>query len=513
MTNPFSALEVYHTTVEYENSPDVIPTPSPEIEYVSEEVYSVSDAIFAFSTLLDDFGRLQEEIMSLWTRYHDGDQDLAAAAVATNIAIELAHAMENEIAPLLSRFGSPTRFAWDYVERVGRASGIPDEHKQTLGSSYHLKLYNTAKISYANTVTYLEGYKHATRSDEFAVQVYSGAFGWYNDKLGGAAKTSSLEWKQDELAMMELFWSLDALSKHMDSGITVDELILGFADMTQNPRKDVPLWLGFAVQVYLNLLQMPGRVHESAFEQMQQEGLRIKKAMMDVPATSPERNAVLSVVTAWDEDQLYTELKRLVQKGVLGPNVLRKPFTFLRRNPLYCGLHVHCMRVAMHHFGTTYIANSGVLVGVIQLYNALGYSGLINKDGHWADLEKILKLQGHASFFVGEPPTNFKGSFTNYCVGTGTSIRNLAADRKSEEVKINKSNQRRLRFLGFLSLATTGRLIRPSPRLPCSFDEIIHLLDLSIKKRFTNSRGHFISAHQGAVDARKVMISYSITFD
>lgn len=510
VTNPFSALEVYHTTVEYENNPDVIPTPSPESEYVSEEAYSVSDALFAFSTLLDDFGRLQEEIMSLWTRYQDGDQDLAAVAVATNIAIELAHAMENEIEPLLSGFGNPLSFTRDYIKRVYQVSDTTAEHSQAVGGPYHLKLYSTAKVSYVNTMMLLESYKDLIPGGKSVLCVYNGVVGWYDDKLGAAAKTTREKWAQDQAAMFELFGNLYALTKQISRGAAFDELSLGFKNMAQNPKKDVPLWLGFATQIYLNLLQMPGRVHEMAFEQMKQESLRIKKAMLGVPATMPERNEVLSVVTAWDEDRLYNEVIRLVEKGIVNPNLLRKPFTFLRRNPLYCGLYVHHMRTTLHELGTKYVVKSPALIGMMQLYNALQHSGLISKDGYWADLDRVWKLQGNTSFFIGEPPTNFKDSFTNYCIGIGTSIRTWAADRKSAEALSNANNSRNIRFLGFVSLFTTHRLINPSLRLPWSFGEIIHLLNRGVKERFTDSRGHFINAHKGALDAREVYLTSSM---
>lgn len=102
LSNMFECLNVYTPSETFLNAPDI--TPEPSVQYTVEQEPTLEDATFALLTLLGDLERIKDEISELWKKYAAGKMDLAAAAVATNTAFELAQSLENEVKDLLDKF-------------------------------------------------------------------------------------------------------------------------------------------------------------------------------------------------------------------------------------------------------------------------------------------------------------------------------------------------------------------------------------------------------------------------
>ncbi|EGU76224.1 hypothetical protein FOXB_13265 [Fusarium oxysporum f. sp. conglutinans Fo5176] len=101
-------LQVYKPSKNFSDLPDVVlPARSLPInlKYIVENNKSETECIFAFITLLKDFIKLRQEVSNLWNEYCSGMINLPAAAVGANLAIKLARSMEEEMAPLLKNHG------------------------------------------------------------------------------------------------------------------------------------------------------------------------------------------------------------------------------------------------------------------------------------------------------------------------------------------------------------------------------------------------------------------------
>lgn len=114
-----------------------------------------------------------------------------------------------------------------------------------------------------------------------------------------------------------------------------------------DPKKKVPLWLAWATQTYLDILQSLG----------QQQCLNIKHIMLGVPVSSKERPQVLSAAGRWDKEPIWTARKLMVNMVNLGlfPNEIAPPFKLLHHNPIYYGLFIY----------TIYMQIYTLLVGII----------------------------------------------------------------------------------------------------------------------------------------------------
>ncbi|KAH0525701.1 hypothetical protein TsFJ059_009123 [Trichoderma semiorbis] len=244
--NIFSVLEVYHTSTEFQNAPDVVPAPATEVKYVAEQEDTFVDVIFAFTALLDDYHRLRTEIKSLWTDYVSGNLDLAAVSVATNVAFEMARNMEEEIESLLGKEGGGSFVANRYFAALCTVFGIEMNAKKQPRDPYNLDAYDLADMCMMNSLTLLASYVQSTGRSEMHLQSYNGSFGWYDETVGDSAQTRRQKWKQDMTAMLEFMPDVSFLASKIDCSTIVDEITRGMAYLANDRTKDPPFWLAWA---------------------------------------------------------------------------------------------------------------------------------------------------------------------------------------------------------------------------------------------------------------------------
>ncbi|KAL6693182.1 hypothetical protein J3F84DRAFT_396640 [Trichoderma pleuroticola] len=439
--NIFSVLEMYHTSTEFQNAPDVAPIPATEVKYVAEQEDTFMDVIFAFTALLDDYHCLRIEIKSLWADYVFGSLDLAAVSVATNVAFELARNMEEEIESLLRKEGGGAFVANRYFAAICTAFGIEMNAKKQPGDPYNLDAYDLADMCMMNSLTLLASYLQSTGRSEMHLQSYNGRFGWYDETVGDSAQTRRQKWKQDMTAMLEFMPDVSFLASKIDCATIIN-------------------------------------------------------------ASSKERSKVLHAACAWDNDPIWMARKLMSDLGLF-PNEIAPPFKFLRRNPMYCGLLIHNMRSNLHSSGEPFAATPGALLGVTQLYHALRQEKFLAKELEWEDLETLRKLQGNPSFFVGDLPTNREAYFKNYCLSIGTSVTNWAPNRRKSKLKINSANRRNLKYTGYVSLSTNLRLEHPGVRQPWSPSAVEVVLNEGIRKQYTDSREYFQTEFKDIVERER----------
>ncbi|KAJ4308456.1 hypothetical protein N0V84_012091 [Fusarium piperis] len=493
LSNIFEALEVYTPSEDFLNAPAAaVPKTKPDVEYTVEEGDTLGDAIFALVSLLDDFSRLREEVRSLWKRQLDGSLDLAAAAVATNTAFELARSIEDEVKPLLDKHGGVADLIVLYFSKVCTACGIDAEMKEH-GDPYNMEAYDLAKGCWANGITMLKSYAVGNAGDHI-ISKYNGKFGWYDETVGDSASTNRGKWEQDFGAFNGVITELQFLSSNMGQGARIeDELIRGVGPLMKSTEHggepDVRLWLAFALQTYIEVLQSFGKNCGSAYKQMQRECRRIKKTMINVPYRSAERHSVLKSVTKWDSDPIWECRDKMIALGGMAPPNVPK-FQFLRQNPIHCGLLLHEIRTNFHVSGVRYAAHSGGLMVTTQLYHALHNEKLLPEEVVWEDLDEFWERQGNSAFFVGDPPMDREGYFRNYCLSLGVSASNWANNKRKGKVNVNTANRRNLKFNGWVSLAMKERLVPAGERPALSADMIEGILLKSRRHEIMDGKGH-----------------------
>ncbi|CZR37340.1 uncharacterized protein FPRO_02400 [Fusarium proliferatum ET1] len=215
-----------------------------------------------------------------------------------------------------------------------------------------------------------------------------------------------------------------AHSMEADIKKLMDELVRGMGAALRETKNYPRLWISWALQMYLDIVQGLGESVGRGYEQFKKESLKIQKALVDLPKTT-ERKQVLQVATRWNHDPIFDMSQANAEMGLAAHDSEESSeFHFLRRNPIHCGLLIHHMRSMLHANGVKTAVHSGGLMTTTQLYQALRQESRIPEGQAWEDLEGLWGYQGNPCFFIGNPPTDLEGYYKNYCLCLVTSLTN-----------------------------------------------------------------------------------------
>ncbi|KAF5704324.1 hypothetical protein FMUND_12604 [Fusarium mundagurra] len=289
---------------------------------------------------------------------------------------------------------------------------------------------------------------------------------------------------------MEVFSGFHFLTTQPGHGDVEDELVRGMGAALRETKKHPRLWISWALQMYLDIVQGLGESVWRGYEQFRQESLKIQKALVDLPKT-PERRQVLQAATRWNHDPIFETGQANAELG-WAPHDSEESaeFHFLRRNPIHCGLLIHHMRSALHYYGVKTAAPSGGLMTTTQLYQALRQEGRIPQGQAWEDLEEFWGYQGNPCFFIGNPPTDLEGYYKNYCLCLGTSLTNWAPNRRSSKPTEHKANAPNMKFDGWVSLSLDNRIRVDNAREPWTIATVEELLTEGRKRAMMDGKGH-----------------------
>ncbi|VTT75541.1 unnamed protein product [Fusarium fujikuroi] len=299
---------------------------------------------------------------------------------------------------------------------------------------------------------------------------YNGAFGWYNERLGSGGRNNTERWNQDKSALMEVFSSMHFLTTKPGQGDVEDELVRGMGAALRETKNYPRLWISWALQMYLEIVQGLGESVGRGDEQFKKESLKIQKALVELPKTT-ERKQVLQVATRWNHDPIFEISQANAEMGLAAHDSEESSeFHFFRRNPIHCGLLIHDMRSMLHVNGVKTAAHSG------------GQA--------WEDLEELWGYQGNPCFFIGNPPTDLEGYYRNYCLCLGTSLTNWAPNRRSAKPTEHKGNAPNMKFDGWVSLSLDNRIRVDNAREPWTIAIVGELLTEGRKKAMMDGKGH-----------------------
>ncbi|KAK7586288.1 hypothetical protein V3481_009033 [Fusarium oxysporum f. sp. vasinfectum] len=472
----FQMLQVYKLSEDFSNSPDVaLPAPSSpiDLEYTVENDESETECIFAFTALLKDFIKLRKEVSDLWNEYRSGMINLAAAAVGANLAIELACSIEEEMAPLLKKHGGVLVLLPKYFGAVCQSLGLDPFQKERSSDDMNFACYDIGATFLYNAASLLEAIRTAAPHSARYMPCYTGKFGWYDAQRAHLETMDNRQrWAQDKAALLEVVPDITLLFELQ--GIPVlDEFTRGIKYMFET--EDIPVWLCFAVQNYLNTLRFFGpnitnalaefhRFNEITAELLDRANLAdyhqndAKKDFKDM------RKMVTVKINSVD---IFTASRMALNRSSRNESASRSS-SFLLHNLLFCGLWIHYARVLFHQTGVRYAAKPGAVLHAVQLYTAVRQQQQehLVPVPEWPDLDRLLAMQGLQAFFVGtEPPASLQAHFKNYCISRGVSPANwLAAAnrRKGKQGKVllqrSRAGIRELKFGAPVSLCCVARI-------------------------------------------------------
>ncbi|KAH7000764.1 hypothetical protein EDB80DRAFT_724433 [Ilyonectria destructans] len=451
--NIFDLLQVFEPSDDVSTEPDVVdPAPSSlsaDVKYTAEySEHSEPEAIFAFTALLKDLFSLREEIRDLWQDYSSGKLDLAATAVSVNIALELARGMEEEVTPLLVKYGGAITLLPKIFDAVCQSLGLDPNEKELPSDDMNLACYDIGASFLWNVASLLDAIRVSAPDGSQGMPRYTGSFGWFDPQTANLETTSNRErWAQDKAAVLEVVPDLNMLYEL--KGIQIhDDLARGFRTMFRTQY--VPIWLCFAVQNYIDTLRFLGPNVKKTLAEFYNFNESVVD-LLDRAATvehssdvDQELEDVRSIATVRKNGvDIFTVFRTALCRGS-GYESENGTSSFLLHNPVFCGMWIHYVRVRMHKAGVIYAATPGAVLHSVQLYTAVQQQQQQQQDSvpvqEWPDIDSILAIQGPQAFFIGlKPPTSLQAHFKNYSMSRGISPANWLAVTKRRKGKKGKT--------------------------------------------------------------------------
>lgn len=261
LVNQFEALKIYEPSSEFLDAPDIQrpqPTALPSEKVVYEAEASartdLEDAIFTFALMIDDMNKIRQEVKRIWAGYRDGMFDLAAAAVATNTAVDLARSLADEIEPLFRPHGGVWKVAQKFYLGVAFAAGFsPPSMSFDFTSrefAFNPETYDLADYTFFATYYLLEGLKAILQPGHLPLYIPRG-LGTYNPKSDRARMTATQRYNEDKILVIETCVDLMTIIRAFLEWPVEDELLRGMKEM--DDTKKVSLSLAFAMQTYLDI--------------------------------------------------------------------------------------------------------------------------------------------------------------------------------------------------------------------------------------------------------------------
>lgn len=499
------------------------PLPTTAPSYELEEDDNDEEVYFKILCFFRDFEDMRNHIRKSWLDYVSGLVDLAAVAVATNVALETLQRTETELLESIPKKFKVTTY--DQIQgiiylAIADSRGEDPSARQQADDVINMKLKDVADFTCLPVYIILDSFLPVL--EDGVVPVLKPGFFGEIDRSG-----RQLSWRQrfnqHKIALLDLlpdFCLVNTLGPPLPM---MDELTRGLVDMVETRK--IPIWLVLASQLYLDIhdamFQHPLGGIERAHKDLQRMGQYASKTLdsytkfsanMSIDTWPKQNDQVLqtikSEVDAWiNRDAYYPSKKRQYKAGNLDVSLIQ-PYSLLSRQPLLCGLLLFRLNMLLQDTGITLVNAWGSLPTVLHLYNAVGHESPNQDFPEWEDLEAVIDIQGKDRIFIGDYPTDPEQYFKRFCLVMGWSVSMFASNRrggrdtKQSQTPASKRGPREMTALSAITKIFKPRFCDNEASSDVTFHRIQELLrDSSTKQQHASTflPVPFISALQNKV--------------
>lgn len=436
---------------------------------------SHEEALVALGSLRKDMISMREVVHEAWYGYKMGQVDLAAAAITTNTAIDLARSLENQARPVIESYMRsldakeielPVYFysLGDWFRDInGKTCGTniyaallgcdpPDQAELPAELPAELQTANTRRSQDIELITFRWAYK--------LVQMYCMEFFSKTKKLQMPPDHEPRRWgkgeRPDDAKLLEVsrtcygkdvqwLYELSWLGNYGYGPVfpALDEVSRSFRVMHEDV--DLKLWAVFGVQMFheVSLILAPeeqvGALHavdkflRDGFEMFQKAeeayfaiyNQKLHEGKLDpVEKDSPQwrANAGKTMISCLFPSQVDDEIESAGH--IQYPNFHES--YLMSRHPILCGILLHTGRLVMQERGIAVDHSTRSILKMAHFYNACFSESLL--DARWLDLEYCMRhLQGPNLFMNGKPPGKIKNYGKAYLLAAGALSLTYAA--------------------------------------------------------------------------------------
>jgi hypothetical protein len=470
LSTAFAALHLYEPSQQFLDAPDVA-LPAPQYDIAEDEAGLEEGAQVAFGALLQDVLLLREEVNTLWgVKYSHRTFHLAAFAVATNTAIDLARKMEEEATPILDRFGGVAKFLGDHYHTAASAEGLDPSHRVADGDDINIDAYDISKRTMFEAYHLLDLFRKACPEDPEMPPLYNGQpYGWCDpDEVHLSARE---KYDRDCAGFSEIVSETAILGRKLKWSNVQDEFTRGVRLIMADPSRPIPFWVIFAAQLFIDNLEILSGEFDGVYADLGNIGRWItfrSEAVLGGIAGKPRPSGWPtqkdSAPRRLQQDAHFFETDVISKwKRRILPSIDRPESILMKRNAVFAGVWAHHLLTLYHTTAIAYVNAWGAVFAMSQLNHAVMRLTWMATRSHpepmWTDMLIMEHMQGDRRFWVGKEPLDTKDFWKQWCLCQGVSLSEFVRSRGAIPVAgTSNSTRRGLAQLAPVSLLFRGRL-------------------------------------------------------
>ena len=487
IVNLFHNLDLEDTVIPSDNddpSRESASAEHPKVEWTTKQSTEseLEEVYFAVHCLFNDFHNLRHYIQAVWKGYKAGAFDLVAVSLVTNTAIDLARSLQEDFEETFPNYTDFEKHINVLFLQLCLAAGTDPLSKERLDDEMNFAVYNEAEEIFFPTYMLLSSFCDVLKA--VPLPIYKpGTYGIYNASSNRNSKSAREKFREDKIIMLEALPEFCLLARS-DQVLGEDELTRGVRQMVKT--KQVPMWLTFAAQIFLDIHHIFRAEVEKGFHDFVRSSKFIETNINQVltfheklrvhnwPRSNDQGlQLILNQVDDWAKADMLQKIRARLTKSAGMP--VPQPFFLIRQHPLLCGLLSYAIRANAEEASIVFVNAWGSVLYSAHLYNAVKQEGMLNAS--WKDMDLALHLHETKDMFVGDFPKTVDDYFKRFTLAVGYSASNFAKDRgRSGKVAASRAGPRSLDSAIRVSNMFKDRYCNYSGRTNLSLDDVETIL-------------------------------------
>ncbi|KAI9715458.1 MAG: hypothetical protein M1812_005934 [Candelaria pacifica] len=464
---------------------------------VNPPVSDFEEVYFAVHCLLSDFYQIRKYLQEVWKSYNKGAIDLVVASITTNTAFDFARCLQEDFTkafPDHTDFGKQMSIL--YVQ-LCIANNQDPESKEQPDDEINFAIYDDAESMFLITYGHLSSYIGIIGENNLPIY-RPGTYGVYDAASDRTSKSSRDRFREDMILLLEIlpdFCYFSIVSSTVKGPVT-DEIACAVQEMIT--RNEVPIWLAFAAQVFLDIhhtfrekvskgfndLVKSAKYIENNIEQVLRyhAGIGIKNSS---DCDSEELFLVMNHIKQWVHTDVMQDARTRFFEIAKFESPPEESFLFLKYNPLYCGLLSFSLKALAQTETIDFVNSWHSISTCAHLYNALRQERLVSSA--WTDMDLALLMHESKDIFVGDFPKTIIDYSKRINIALGTSIVMSARNRRNTGFKNSKAGRRVLNNISPVSEVFWSRYRGTEGRAPLSPNDVETILTKTIGDQYNGS--------------------------
>ena len=461
LSNLFDKLELFEPSENFLNAPDATPSaPSEELpsdaHFEAERLQDFGEAFVLFQLLVQDLSNIRNVIRETWSGYKMGVFDLVSASVTTNTAVDISRRMEEDAQPILDKHGGSARLLdLIYFAHCIERNEDPN-HWERPDDFLNVRVYDVVQKAFVPTFLLLSSFCAIAKGRNNIPQYKPGHYGTYNPLDDRSKMTDREKSYEDRALLMEMLSEINFLSKASPEPMSWEDEFTSGLRKTLCETGKIPLWLTFAVQLFLDahhtLRNEVSRAYDDLYETAVKMGGSIKEILdfhRSLRIDNWPRSNDMAFKILLERIEWVTEVDTLQDAKRRARRLVGQPFDWLKQHPIYAGLYLYHLKSTFQEVGITFVGAWGSVMYTGHLYNAVRQEKLLNTQ--WDDMELLFML--HENFFVGDRPQTPEAYLKRFVLSLGASASTFAKKKRSAQIEESKRGP-----IGLKELAPVARM-------------------------------------------------------